>query len=222
MNNINEEFDNLNRILKMLAAQFGNNSEFILHDLRREYEHTIVAIENNSITGRQVGDGGTNLGLEVLRHPPNADGDLFNYVSKTEDGRLLRSSTMYFRDADGNVIGSLCINTDITDYVNMQTTLQDLAMFPATTDVKEVFTKNVGDLLEYLIEQSRKIVDKPGRDMTKDEKVKVVQYLDEKGFFLITRAGDRVCEYLDISKFTLYKYLGAIRGNGDCPPADAS
>ncbi|MCC8108542.1 MAG: helix-turn-helix domain-containing protein, partial [Planctomycetes bacterium] len=62
------------------------------------------------------------------------------------------------------------------------------------------------------------IVDKPGREMNKEEKVRVVQYLDEKGFFLITRAGDRVCEYLDISKFTLYKYLGAIRGNGDCAP----
>ncbi len=220
MKNIDEELDNLKRVLKMLAAQFGGNSEFVLHDLKREYEHTIVAIENNAITGRAVGDGGTNLGLEVLRNPPNANGDIYNYVSKTAEGRLLRSSTMYFRDADGKVIGSLCINTDITDFVQMQSTLKDLAMMPANTQVEEVFTRNVGDLLDYLLDQSRKIIDKPAETMTKAEKVAVVEFLDAKGFFLITRAGDKACEYLDISKYTLYKYLASVRGADDGQPQD--
>ena len=222
MKNINEEIDNLARIMKMLSAQFGKNSEFVLHDLKKDYDHTIVAIENNAITGRTVGDGGTNLGLEVLRNPPNANGDIYNYVTKTPDGKLLRSSTMYFRDVNGKVIGSLCINTDITEYVNLQNTLQELAMVPTHADVEEVFTRNVGDLLEYLLEQSRKIVDKPGGDMAKDEKMEVVRYLDEKGFFLITRAGDRACEYLDISKYTLYKYLGAVRDSADSEAPEES
>jgi predicted transcriptional regulator YheO len=32
--------------------------------------------------------------------------------------------------------------------------------------------------------------------------------------FVISKSGDRVCEFLGISKFTLYNYLDAIRKNG--------
>ena len=43
--------------------------------------------------------------------------------------------------------------------------------------------------------------------MTKEDKIKVVHYLNEAGAFLITRSGDRVASVLGISKFTLYKYM---------------
>ena len=120
MKKISDEMANLKRLVQMLAAQFVKDSEIVLHDLSKEYEHTIVAIENNGITGRQVGDGGTNLGLEVLRNPPNTNGDIYNYFNRMADGRMLRSSTLYFRDDKGNVIGSLCINTDLSPLVNLQ------------------------------------------------------------------------------------------------------
>ncbi len=48
--------------------------------------------------------------------------------------------------------------------------------------------------------------------MTKEEKESVLRYLDEKGAFLITKSGDRVCDFLGISKFKLYNYLNSIRG----------
>ncbi len=215
MKNIQDELSNLKRLLKMLAAQFGTKSEFVLHDLRKDYRHTIVAIENKEITGRNIGDGGTNLGLEVLRNPPNTEGDIYNYFSQTQDGRMLRSSTLYFRDADGRVIGSLCINTDITGYLNAQQALSDLAMMPKETVVEEVYANNVNDLFDFFIEQSKKIVDKSIEEMTMEDKIEVVRYLDKKGFFLITHAGPRACDYLQISKYTLYKYLGIVRGDED-------
>lgn len=218
MKNINEEMSNLQRLVEMLAAQFGKNSEIILHDLTKDYEHTIVAIENNWITGRKVGDGGTNLGLEVLRNPPSANGDIYNYFTKTAEGRLLRSSTLYFRDDNGKVVGSLCINSDITQMTEMQKSLQEFTMVPNESEIEEVFANNVEDLVEFFIEESKKIVDKPSGDMTREEKIEVLRYLDSKGFFLITHAGAFACEYLDISKYTLYKYLGMIRaenGGGD-------
>ncbi len=215
MKNINDEMSNLQRLVEMLAAQFGKNSEIILHDLTKDYEHTIVAIENNWITGRKVGDGGTNLGLEVLRNPPSANGDIYNYFTKTAEGRLLRSSTLYFRDDNGKVVGSLCINSDITQMTEMQKSLQEFTMVPNEPEIEEVFANNVEDLVEFFIEESKKIVDKPSGDMTREEKMEVLRYLDSKGFFLITHAGAFACEYLDISKYTLYKYLGMIRADND-------
>ena len=59
--------ENIKQLMKMLAAHFGSSSEFSLHDLRNGIDNTIVAIENNHLTGRNIGDCGSNLGLEVLR-----------------------------------------------------------------------------------------------------------------------------------------------------------
>ncbi|MDR1469481.1 MAG: helix-turn-helix transcriptional regulator [Spirochaetaceae bacterium] len=212
MHNINDEMNNLKRLVQMLAAQFGGNTEVVLHDLSKDYRHTIVAIENNQVTGRKVGDGGTNLGLEVLRNPPNTNGDIYNYFNKTTDGRMLRSSTLYFRNGEGRVIGSLCINTDITRMVEMRETLGEIAMIPPDRSVEEVFANNVEELFEYFIRQSRAIVDKPAAEMTKEDRIEVIRFLDSKGFFLITRAGDEACKFLAISKYTLYKYLAIARG----------
>jgi predicted transcriptional regulator YheO len=212
MKKINDELSNLKRLAQMLAAQFGRDSEIILHDLSKEYEHTIVAIENNWITGRVVGDGGTNLGLEVLRNPPNANGDLFCYFNRTPDGRMLRSSTLYFRDDQNKVIGSLCINTDITKMTELQNSLREFTMLPKNREVEEIFANRVEDLFDYFIRQSKKIVHKSAPEMTKEDKIAVIRFLDSKGFFLITRSGDEACKFLDISKYTLYKYLGIVRG----------
>ena len=44
--------------------------------------------------------------------------------------------------------------------------------------------------------------------MTRDEKRKAIQYLNEAGTFLITRSGDKVAKYFGISKYTLYSYIG--------------
>ncbi|GHT75951.1 hypothetical protein FACS1894124_7890 [Spirochaetia bacterium] len=220
MESIGEELPNLKRLVQMLAAQFGRDSEFVLHDLSRDYSHTIVAIENNWITGRQIGDGGTNLGLEVLRNPPNTNGDLYNYFNKTADGRMLRSSTLYFRNGAGEAIGSLCINTDITPMVQMQNMLQNLTMMPVNQEVEEVFANRVEDLFEFFIKQGLARIGKDVSEMTMDDKIELVRVLDSKGFFLITHASDEACKFLDISKYTLYKYLGIVRGKNTELPAD--
>jgi predicted transcriptional regulator YheO len=211
MKRINDELNNLKRLVQMMAAQFGRDSEIVLHDLTKDYEHTIIAIENNWITGRKVGDGGTNLGLEVLRNPPNTNGDIYNYFNHTAEGRLLRSSTLYFRDDEGKVIGSLCINTDITRLMDFQEYIKEHAMPPESHEVEEVFSNKVEDLFDYFIRQSEIIAHKSAADMTKDEKIEVIRFLDSKGFFLITRSGDKACKFLNISKYTLYKYLGIVR-----------
>jgi predicted transcriptional regulator YheO len=212
MESIADELPSLKRLVQMLAAQFGQNSEIILHDLSKDYSHTIVAIENNWITGRKVGDGGTNLGLEVLRNPPNTNGDLYNYFNKTADGRMLRSSTFYFRNDAGVVIGSLCINTDITPMVQLQDMLQNMTMMPATQEVEEVFANRVEDLFQFFIKQSYSQMGKKVSEMTMDDKIEVVRFLDSKGFFLITHSSGEACKFLGISKYTLYKYLGIVRG----------
>lgn len=90
----------LESVMKLIAAQFGPDCEVVLHDWSKEYESTIVAIENGHVSGRKVGDGGSNLGLEVMRGTTDGSNQL-NYITQTQDGRMLRSSSLYLTDENG-------------------------------------------------------------------------------------------------------------------------
>ena len=210
MKTIKEELAFFEQLMTMLEHQLGYDSEIVLHDLTGNYDHTIVAIRNGHITQRKVGDCGTNLGLEVLK---GKVGDQYNYIAHTKDGRTLRSSSMYIRNDEGYVIGALCINADITDY---QKVVEKLKTFTHNQEetIEEYFTGNVGELLDDLINKTLDIVNTPVSSMSRKEKIACVKFLEEKGAFLISKSGDRVCDVLQISKYSLYSYLDKIR-NGD-------
>lgn len=206
MKKLKDEMELLRKVMKAIAAEVGTDCEVVLHDYEGDYDRTIVAIENGHVTGRKVGDCGTNLGLEVLRGTVS-DGDKYNYLTKLPDGRMLKSSSVYFHDDEGKAIGALCINWDITEIQNAEQAIKNLVAAQEPEPVKEFISPNVGDILDALIRESLDFVGKPVEKMTKEDKMKGLKYLDEKGTFLIKKAGDRVTEFYHISKYTLYNYL---------------
>jgi len=207
--NIESELPFLRALMKMLAAQWGDDCEIVLHDWSKGYDKSIIAIENAHITGRQIGDCGSNLGLEVMRGT-STEGDRYNYITQTEDGKTLKSSSIYIKDDDGHSIGALCINFDISPMVMIQKSLSKM-IAPEKAEVDEYFANNVSDLLGYLTRQAIEMVGKPINVMTKADKIKMVKYLDDKGAFLISKSSGTICRVLDISKYTLYNYLDEIR-----------
>ncbi|KKI92117.1 hypothetical protein WQ54_11105 [Bacillus sp. SA1-12] len=210
MESVKDEFELFRSLIKGIAAQFGDKCEVVLHDLTGSYESTIVAIENGHITGRKIGDPGSNLGLEVLRGTVK-DGDRYNYITQTSDGKILRSTSIYLKNSKEEIIGSICINLDISDFIVAENTIKSITMNGMNQDVQEVFVNDVNDLLEYLLKECQKEIGKPVFHMSKEEKLKALEFLDKRGAFLIKKAGDRVCNFFDISKFTLYNYLDDIR-----------
>ena len=92
MQRVQEEFELFQSLMKGITAVFGTNCEVILHDLTDGYESTVVWIENGQVTGRKVGDCGSNLGLEVLRGT-DTRGNKFGYTARTKDGRMLRCAS---------------------------------------------------------------------------------------------------------------------------------
>lgn len=216
MKNIDSDISNLTRITKMIAEQFGSKCEVLLHDLTKDYNNTIVAIENGHITNRKVGGSGSNLGLQVLAGKKK-NGDKFNYITQTKDGKLLRSSTAFLRDDEGEVIGALCVNYDISDLLMAKNVIDDVMMFKNENSIEdsEFFANNVGEIIDYLIQQCQIYIGKPGSIMTKEEKIKALKFFDDKGAFLITKSGDKIREFLSISKYTLYNYLDIARSNSE-------
>ena len=182
MNTVKEESELFQQILSLISNQFGNKCEVVLHDLTNDYNSTIIDIRNGHITNRTVGGCGSNLGLEVLRGSV-IDGDRYNYVTTTQDGRILRSSSIYIKNDEGKVIGSICINLDITETVQFEGYLRQFNRFE-TTQEEEVFASDVSTLLQHLIQQGQELLGKPASEMNKTERIEFIRFLDEKGAFL--------------------------------------
>ncbi|MEN6316132.1 MAG: helix-turn-helix transcriptional regulator [Clostridiaceae bacterium] len=203
----------LTQIMDLIEQQCGPHCEIVLHDLSQPYDKTIADIRNGHITGRKIGDCGSNLGLEVIRGTIK-NGDKFNYITHARDGKILRSSSIYLRDKDGVLRYSLCINLDISDSVKFETYLKDHNRYAVTdNEVNEIFVNNVQDLLSELIKSGSALIGKELGEMDKNEKIRLLEYLDNKGAFLISKSGERLCDELHISKYTFYSYLDLIRGN---------
>lgn len=206
--------DFLKQLAHGLAIQFGSSCEIAIHDLKtKDLEKSIVYIENGHVSNRQTGDGPSGIVLETLQSDPSTIHDKLSYLTKTEDGRILKSSTFYIRDDDGSISYIFSLNYDITAFTAASTAIQSLIatkdnLPDLTGDSPRQITHNVNELLDLLIKQAVAKVGKPVAMMKKDDKVAVVQYLDHAGAFLITKSGDKVSSYLGISKFTLYSYMG--------------
>ena len=201
----------LKRLAGAITTEFGINSEVVVHDLtKKDTEHTIVAIENGHVSSRQAGDGASRVALEALSrlNDPTLTDDL-GYLTKTRDGRILKSSTVYLRNEKGVVEGILSINYDITEFLMAERAIDSLLNHKVEQKSPERIPQNVNDLLDDLIEQSVSLVGKPVAMMTKEDKINAIQFLNKAGAFLVTKSGDKVSKYFGISKYTLYSYIDA-------------
>ena len=203
-----EEF--LKRLAKGIAALFGDNCEVTVHDLAKGLENTIVAIENGHVTGRHIGDGASEVVLHALKEDPANIEDDYNYLARTKSGRIVKSSSIYLRDKKGGVTHLFGINYDITDLVMARHAL-DATIAARQSEGKEdvAITANVGDLLDQLIAEADNFIGKPVAMMSKDDKTRAIQFLNDKGAFLVKKAGDKISKHYDISKYTLYNYMSA-------------
>ncbi len=202
----------LKQLADGLARQFGPDCEIVIHDLtHQDLEHSVAYIKNGHISNRRAGDGPSKVVLETMHKDPASLTDHLGYLTRTSEGKILKSSTMYIRNAEGAAIDYLLsINYDITGLLTVDRSIKALIDTEPQEDVKkqpEQIVHNVNDLLDSLIEQSVALIGKPVALMNKEEKVTAIQFLNDAGAFLITKSGDKVSKYFGISKFTLYSYI---------------
>ena len=206
------KLEELRHIAKGIAAQFGPNCEVVVHDLSQHPDHTIVAIENGHVSGRKVGDGASNVVLERMEHQDREARDHLSYLTRTPDGKVLKSSTIYIRNSRGKVTAILAINFDISALMMAAGAVRDFIAVrePQQTEPEKIV--NINNVLEELIQQSVALVGKPAALMNKEDKIRAIRFLNENGAFLVTRSGEKVAKYFGISKYTLYSYLDKSTG----------
>lgn len=219
-------------IVRGLAEMFGPGCEVVLHDTRR-LPHSIVAIENGSVSGRTVGDVPTDRMLRNLRNTDDAQ-DVRLYISSHE-GKILKSLAVTLRDEEGAPYGLLGLNYDISEVVQAQRALANFTAVgrpgsDGTPEAGEIFAGDIRDVVAGMV---TKIVNEMGKTpaaMSREEKMEVVTRLEERGAFLVKRSAEQVAEALDLSRYTIFAYLKEIRHgtagqqaeDGDTPPVHAA
>ncbi|MDR2114595.1 MAG: PAS domain-containing protein, partial [Bifidobacteriaceae bacterium] len=130
----NPLFEPYLKLMDFLEHVLGPTHEIVLHDLSKP-AHSIIAIRNGHVSGRQVGGPTTDLALRIVRSEENSDRDcLLNYTSRSLKGEHLRSSTYLIRDEHRRVRGMLCVNIDDSAVKNLRAAVdQFLAVLPGQT-----------------------------------------------------------------------------------------
>lgn len=197
-----------------LSQVLGQRYEVIVHDLGRA-DHSIVGVFGN-VTNRKVGGLATDVLLQLLDNYGNDVPDQINYRTTLPDGRVLRNSTLFIRDESRCVLGSVCINQDLTDYVVASKLLGNLTEF-SNTGFGDVFAerscRDINEVVESMVRRELERMDKPVAYMQKEDKLVVVKKLEKKGIFDVKGAVEYVAKRLGVTNFTVYNYLKTIRGD---------
>jgi len=193
-----------------IAAQFGSRCEVVIHDVST-MDHSIVYIVNGHVSGRKVGDGGSRVVIEQALQTNAQPRDELCYLTRTPDGKILKSSSLYIRNSRGTVTEIFSINYDVTELMMLRREVDEMLDTGGKKQREPEKIINVNDVLDELIEQSVELVGKPVSMMSKDDKIRAIRFLNQSGAFLVTKSGDKVAKYFGISKYTLYAYIDANR-----------
>ena len=203
-------------LVRALGATLGRDCEVVLHDLSHP-RTSVVMIENAHVTGRKVGDGIRDLIIGVLRSEKFGKDALVNYTTRLKDGRRLKSTTVVIRDEKEQVIGALCLNFDLSRLLQTAALLDEMTTTfelaePTDTEV-EIDRKDVMSILSELIDNAATEIGIPAAAMDRQSRLRLVDFLDEKGAFLVKGSVDLVGQALGVSRFTVYNYIDETRAS---------
>lgn len=209
MAQMNNELVKYISIANVIAQTFGKHCEVVIHDLSIP-QNSVVYTVNNHVTGRKVGQSFEHLIKDVLLSKKFEHDCTANYVTITEDGRKIKSSTALIRNSENKVIGALCINYDLEHLYNMKSFLDEFmaAEQEETKTIVEPF-ENIMEIVDDLIDKI--IGNTQIETLKRKDKIELISFMDKKGLFLIKGAVEKTAEKLQISKVTVYSYLDEIR-----------
>lgn len=219
-------------LVDFLGKALGPDYEIVLHDITSEPSQ-VIAIANSHISDRTVGSPTTNAALQMLAANSYKTNDfLYNYQVSTEDGRILRASTMFIKDDEGNPIGLLGINFDDSrykdfckkllsvvhpdDFLAANPSLMPAARtaqednFPQPDSLADDFSMDISTLMEKSFHAVTASVTTPMERLNQQEKREIVHKLQERGVFKLKGGISFVAKRLSCSPATVYRYLGEL------------
>ncbi len=211
------------KLVDFLGQVMGEDTEVVLRDCRKP-NHDIIAIANGHVSGRTIGAPITDFTLSVLASEQWRERDyVVNYLGKAKPNKKLRSSTYFIRE-NGELVGQLCINIDTTKYQKLGEEilrLGGLHLLPKEEDglvcgkTVETFSNDViKDLLEKAVREIMGSCEAIVRErLTQEDRLAIVEKLNQSGLFQLKGAVGEAAEYLYCSEASIYRYLSKVTKN---------
>ena len=169
------------KVGEVIAEMFAPYLEVIIHDLQTP-EHSIIAIFNNHITGRKIGDGTSDIGYKKLED--KIPDKIVNYNNQSPSGSDLKSSSLTIRNKDDEIIGSMGLNFDLSSFVNIK---EFFEMFTKTFTLdnlpkqEEFFMWSVKDEIQQALNKFIIYNDLQGKVLNRKDKLNVVGHIKKEG-----------------------------------------
>lgn len=210
----------LHAIVPMLGGLTGPHVEVVLHDLTKP-ESSVIAIANGHVSGRTIGASILNgpkgdKGFESATDALTNRGDpvhsvIENYLTVTQDNRVLKSGTVVFRDSSGEPFIALCLNADMSNFEMAHVWLGQFLQPLQQASHEEVEKPEMDVLMEEIISGAVRRNGKPISLLNKREKTLAVQQMQQRGLFIVKGGVERAAAALGVSRYTIYNYLEALR-----------
>lgn len=210
-------FDIMKKVADGLSTGLGKRCEVVLHDFS-DLSESLIHIAGN-LTGRKVGAPITDLAYKAYKDQGDDVEDLSGYRTIAH-GRIMKSSTIFLRDDSGKVIGCLCINMDVTDFLNAKTALEEFTFFPeGVGQPQERFASSFKETLESILEEIVRDMGKQPATMDKDERLEFIRRLNRHDVFAFKGAVNQVAQMLGVTRYTVYNDLKELRLAGEAAEA---
>ncbi|MCT7304979.1 helix-turn-helix transcriptional regulator [Ralstonia sp. 22086] len=193
------------KIVEALGNTLAPLVEVVLHDLT-DPDHSVVAIANN-LSGRQVGDAVTELGLARLADPDFPE-VIENYANRFPDGRPAKSTSIGLKNSRGDYVAAICLNMDVSMLGAMTASLTKLMRIDvAAPPVPESLGSRRVEDVRIALEQFAAARNTTPMAMTLDQRREAMRELAASGLLNLRRALTEVAQTLGVARSTVYTYL---------------
>ncbi len=205
-----EAFEFLDRTARGIAEMFGSSCETLVQDMGHP-NHPILSIYNGQVSGREVGSTLDILGSAKSLDATQLSTDYVNLYATTPTGQQIKSSTFHLIGEDYNL--ALGIDFDFSSLVYANRILVDL--MNAGADLQSALWQGGDSGIGELFEECLAAVGKPVSALNKKDRLKVIALLDQKNAFSYRKSVPFVAKHLQVSRYTVYKYLGELAAAGE-------
>ena len=205
-----EAFEFLDRTARGIAEMFGSSCETLVQDMS-EPSHPILSIYNGQVSGREVGSTADILGSTRLIDENAMTTDFVNLYATTPTGAQIKSSTFHLMGDDYNL--ALGIDFDYSSLVFANRILVDL--MSADADLQSALWQGGDSGLQQVFDECLAAVGKPVAALNKNDRMRVVALLEQKNAFSYRKSVPFVAKHLQVSRYTIYKYLDQITAQAE-------
>jgi predicted transcriptional regulator YheO len=216
----------LQPVVRMLGGMLSTNVEVALHDLTNPAQ-SVIGIANGHVTGRSIGSSVLSgpkddqsfaaIMTELSVRGRAVHAVVNDYPTQNSSGQRLRSSSVIFRDTEGEPFTALCLNADMSIFEAAHGLLERLLKTaPAPTETAQSRAPEMDELMKEIIEDAVNKLGKPVSGMSKDEKIYAVQAMMRRGLFIVRGGVGRAAAALGVTRHSIYNYLDELkeRNNG--------